>query len=95
MTTMAIKQAIIPHLGFDTNAEEAVNSYVSLFENSTITRIAHHGAEGPGPQGSVMSISFVLNGQPFAALNGGPLFKFNEAISFLIWCDSQTEIDSL
>ena len=69
---MTIKQNIIPHLWFDSNAEEAVNYYLTLFADSKITRIARYGDAGPGPKGSVMSISFVLNGQEFAAINGGP-----------------------
>jgi predicted 3-demethylubiquinone-9 3-methyltransferase (glyoxalase superfamily) len=92
---MAIKHKIIPHLWFDKNAEDAVNFYISLFDDSKITNIARYGDAGPGPKGSVMSISFVLNGQEFAAINGGPVFQFNEAISFLIWCDTQAEIDAL
>jgi len=92
---MAIKHKIIPHLWFDKNAEDAVNFYISLFDDSKITNVARYGDAGPGPKGSVMSISFVLNGQEFAAINGGPVFQFNEAISFLIWCDTQAEIDAL
>ena len=92
---MAIKHTIIPHLWFDTNAEEAVNFYVTLFENSKIGKVARYGDSGPGPKGRVMSIGFTLNGQEFAAINGGPYFQFNEAVSFLIWCDTQDEIDWL
>jgi predicted 3-demethylubiquinone-9 3-methyltransferase (glyoxalase superfamily) len=92
---MTIQQPIIPHLWFDQNAEEAVNFYVSLFANSKITRVARYGDTGPGPKGSVMSIGFILNGQEFAAINGGPQFKHSPAISLLIWCDSQAEIDEL
>ncbi|HKU64380.1 MAG TPA: VOC family protein [Rhizomicrobium sp.] len=92
---MTINQKIIPHLWFDRNAEEAVNYYVSLFANSKITAIARYGDAGPGPKGSVMSIGFVLNGQEFAAINGGPQYQHSAAMSLLIWCDSQAEIDEL
>jgi predicted 3-demethylubiquinone-9 3-methyltransferase (glyoxalase superfamily) len=92
---MLIKHKIIPHLWFDDNAEAAVNFYVSLFDNSKIGKVARYGDAGPGPKGSVMSIGFALNGQEFAAVNGGPTFKFSEAVSFLIWCDTQDEIDAL
>ena len=92
---MTIKHPIIPHLWFDNNAEEAVNYYVSLFADSKITKVARYGDAGPGPKGSVMSISFVLNGQEFAAINGGPQFQHSAAMSLLIWCDSQAEIDEL
>jgi predicted 3-demethylubiquinone-9 3-methyltransferase (glyoxalase superfamily) len=92
---MTIQQNIIPHLWFDNNAEEAVNYYITLFANSKITRVARYGDAGPGPKGSVMSISFVLNGQEFAAINGGPQFQHSAAMSLLVWCDSQAEIDEL
>ena len=92
---MASLHKITPHLWFDGNAEEAVNFYVSIFEFSRILNMSRYGDAGPGPKGSVMAISFELQGQPFAAVNGGPMFKFNEAISFLIWCDNQKEIDRL
>ena len=92
---MTINQKIITHIWFDSNAEEAVNYYVGLFSNSKITNIARYGDAGPGPKGTVMSIGFVLNGQEFAAINGGPQFKHSAAMSMLIWCDSQVEIDEL
>ena len=92
---MTINQKIIPHLWFNNNAEEAVNHYVSLFANSKITNIARYGDAGPGPKGSVMSIGFILNGQEFAAINGGPQFQHSAAMSLLIWCDTQAEIDEL
>lgn len=92
---MTINQKIIPHLWFNNNAEEAVNYYVSLFAHSRITNIARYGDSGPGPKGSVMSIGFILNGQEFAAINGGPQFQHSAAMSLLIWCDSQAEIDEL
>ena len=86
-------QKITPFLWFDHQAEEAANFYVSLFHNSKILGISRYGPEGPGADGSVMTVSFELNGQEFVALNGGPLFKFTEAVSFAINCDSQEEID--
>jgi predicted 3-demethylubiquinone-9 3-methyltransferase (glyoxalase superfamily) len=92
---MRISHKIIPHLWFDDNAEEAVNFYLSIFDNSKITGLARYGDAGPGPKGKVMSIGFELNGQEFAAVNGGPMFKLSEAVSFLIWCDTQDEIDAL
>jgi predicted 3-demethylubiquinone-9 3-methyltransferase (glyoxalase superfamily) len=92
---MASLHKITPHLWFDANAEEAAKFYVSIFENSRILSLSRYGDAGPGPKGSVMAVGFELQGQPFAAINGGPPFKFSEAISFLIWCDSQKEIDRL
>ncbi|MGA2192759.1 MAG: VOC family protein [Nitrospirota bacterium] len=88
-------QKIIPFLWFDDNAEEAVNFYVSIFKDSKIVSVARYGEAGPGPEGTVMTIAFELNGQEFIALNGGPLFKFNEAISFVVNCETQEEIDGL
>jgi predicted 3-demethylubiquinone-9 3-methyltransferase (glyoxalase superfamily) len=84
---------ITPFLWFDTQAEEAAKFYVSIFKNSKIGNIARYGKAGPGPEGSVMTVAFELEGQPFIALNGGPQFKFNEAISFSIACKTQTEVD--
>jgi predicted 3-demethylubiquinone-9 3-methyltransferase (glyoxalase superfamily) len=92
---MTIHQKIITHLWFNNNAEEAVNYYVSLFANSKITKIARYGDAGPGPKGSVMSVGFVLGGQEFSAINGGPQFQHSAAMSLLVWCDSQAEIDEL
>jgi len=86
-------QKITTFLWFDNNAEEAVNFYVSVFKNSKILQTTHYGELGPGPKGSVMTISFELEGQEFAALNGGPQFKFTEAISLVVHCDTQDEID--
>lgn len=86
-------QKINPFLWFDTQAEEAANFYTSIFKNSKISRISRHGEGGPGPKGSVMVVSFELNGQEFVALNGGPMFKFTEAISFVVNCDTQEEVD--
>ena len=88
-------QKITPFLWFDNNAEEAVNFYTSIFKNSKILNVSRYGDAGPGPKGSVMSATFQLAGQEFMALNGGPLFKFTEAISLFIKCDTQAEIDEL
>jgi predicted 3-demethylubiquinone-9 3-methyltransferase (glyoxalase superfamily) len=90
-----IKQKITPFLWFDDKAEEAVNLYTSLFKNSEIGSITRYGAEGPGPEGTVMTMTFRLDGQEFMALNGGPEFKFTEAISFLVNCETQEEVDGL
>ncbi len=86
-------QKITPFLWFDGNAEEAANFYISVFKKSKITRVSRYSESGPGPQGSVMTIAFELNGQEFVALNGGPEFKFNEAISFVVNCENQEEVD--
>jgi predicted 3-demethylubiquinone-9 3-methyltransferase (glyoxalase superfamily) len=88
-------QKIIPCLWFDGNAEEAINYYVSIFRNSKIAAINRYGESGPGPAGSVLMVSFELDGQKFTALNGGPQFKFTEAISFYVNCETQEEIDEL
>jgi len=90
---------ITPFLWFDNQAEEAMNFYVSIFsegpggKNSKIGSVARYGDAGPGPKGSVMTASFQLDGQEFIALNGGPIFKFTEAISFVVNCENQEEID--
>jgi predicted 3-demethylubiquinone-9 3-methyltransferase (glyoxalase superfamily) len=84
---------ITPCLWFDTEGEEAAAFYVSLFKNSRITDVARYGESGPRPAGTVMVVSFELDGQPFTALNGGPEFTFDEAISFQIDCSSQDEVD--
>jgi len=86
-------QKITPFLWFDNNAEEAVNFYCSIFSDSKITSLTRYGDSGPGLKGQVMTISFELNGQQFSAINGGPHFKFTEAISFVVWCETQEEID--
>ena len=86
-------QKIHPFLWFDTQAEEAMNFYVSVFKNSKAGEIIRYGEAGPGPKGAVMTASFELDGQPFTALNGGPHFKFTEAISFSIDCHDQAEVD--
>jgi predicted 3-demethylubiquinone-9 3-methyltransferase (glyoxalase superfamily) len=88
-------QKITPFLWYDNNAEEAVNHYTSIFKNSKITNIARYGDAGPGPKGSVMTIEFQLEGRDFIALNGGPMFKFTEAISLSVDCKSQQEVDEL
>jgi len=84
---------IYPFLWFDSQAEEAANLYCSIFPNSKVGRIARYGKGGLGPEGSVMTVSFSLDGQEFTALNAGPRFKFTEAVSFVISCKDQNEID--
>lgn len=90
-------QKITPFLWFDDQAEEAANFYTSIFENSRITNIARYGeagAEASGrPKGTVMTVAFELDGQEFVALNGGPHFKFTEAVSFVVNCETQQEVD--
>lgn len=86
-------QKITPFLWFDNQAEEAMNFYVSIFPNSKVLQVTHYGDTGPGPKGTVMTAKFQLDGQEFVALNGGPHFKFTEAISFVVNCDTQEEID--
>jgi predicted 3-demethylubiquinone-9 3-methyltransferase (glyoxalase superfamily) len=90
-------QKITPCLWFDNNAEEAANFYTSIFKNSKIGNISRYGEAGyeihGKPAGTVLTIEFELNGQAFTALNGGPMFKFNEAISFQVGCESQEEVD--
>lgn len=88
-------QKIAPFLWFDGNAEEAMNFYVSIFENSKVSSVRRWGDGAPGPKGSVMSTSFQLAGQQFFALNGGPQFKFSPAISFFVDCQTQEEVDHL
>jgi predicted 3-demethylubiquinone-9 3-methyltransferase (glyoxalase superfamily) len=94
---MATIQKITPNFWFDKQAEEAVNFYLGIFKNSRILKKSHYGKEGfeihHMPEGTVMTMEFELEGQRFLALNGGPLFKFNESISFLINCENQEEID--
>jgi predicted 3-demethylubiquinone-9 3-methyltransferase (glyoxalase superfamily) len=84
---------ISPFLWFDTQAEEAVKFYISIFNNSRVVNITRYGDAGPGPKGSVMTVVFELDGQQFTALNGGPQFKFTEAISFSVPCKTQEEVD--
>jgi predicted 3-demethylubiquinone-9 3-methyltransferase (glyoxalase superfamily) len=88
-------QTIVTFLWFDTAAEEAARFYVSLFPNSKLGAIARYGEAGPRPAGSVMTVAFELNGLPFVALNGGPAFRFTEAVSLQVPCDDQAEIDRL
>lgn len=86
-------QKITPFLWFDNNAEEAMNFYTSIFKNSKVGNVVRYGEAGPGPAGSVLTASFEINGMEFTALNGGPRFKFTEAISFQVPCESQEEVD--
>lgn len=90
-TGKSYKQKITPFLWLDTQAEEAANFYVSIFKNSKIGKVSRYGDAGPGPKGSVIVISFQLEGQEFTALNGGPQFKLTPAISFMVNCDTQEE----
>ena len=87
-------QKITPWLWFDTEAEEAARFYVSVFPNSKIGEITRYGATGPRPEGMIMTVTFELDGQKFGALNGGPDFTFNEAISFQVSCETQEEVDA-
>ena len=86
-------QKITPFLWFDHQAEEAAGFYTSIFPNSKIVRVVRYGKAGPGPPGSAMTVEFQLEGQTFVALNGGPIFKFTEAISFVVNCRTQDEVD--
>jgi predicted 3-demethylubiquinone-9 3-methyltransferase (glyoxalase superfamily) len=86
-------QKITPFLWFDSQAEDAMNFYVSIFKNSRINRVARYGEAGPGTPGTVMSAEFTLDGVDFFALNGGPVFKFSPATSFFIHCETQEEVD--
>ena len=88
-------QKITPFLWFDGKAEEAMNFYISIFKNSKILSVTRYGEAGPGPKGTVMTAKFALNGQEFVALNGGPQFTFTEAISFVVNCETQQEVDEL
>jgi predicted 3-demethylubiquinone-9 3-methyltransferase (glyoxalase superfamily) len=86
-------ELVMPFLWFDSAAEEAANLYVSIFPESRIVKVVRYGAAGPGPPGSVMTVEFVLDGRAFVALNGGPHFQFTEAISFVVKCKTQEEVD--
>ncbi|HKG45028.1 MAG TPA: VOC family protein [Gaiellaceae bacterium] len=86
-------EGITPCLWFDTEGEAAAEFYTSVFPNSNIREISRYGSAGPRPEGSVMTVSFELDGTPFVALNGGPDFTFNEAISFQVSCEGQDEVD--
>jgi len=88
-------QKITPYLWFDNNAEDAINFYISIFKNSKITSVSRYGEGMPMPAGTVMTATFQLEGQEFMALNAGPQFKFTEAISFLVDCKTQAEVDEL
>ena len=88
-------QKITPCLWFDSQAEDAMKFYTSIFKNSKIGRVTRYGDAGPGPKGTAMSATFELEGQEFMALNGGPQFKFSPAISFFVNCKTQEEVDEL
>ncbi len=88
-------QQIVPSLWFDDQAEEAANFYCSIFEDSRIVNVTRYGSAGPRPEGMVMTVDFQLRGQDFNAINGGPEFKFTEATSLLVNCQSQEEVDEL
>lgn len=88
-----MESRIVPNLWFDTEAEEAAEFYVSVFDNSRITGVARYPESGPRETGMVMTVAFELNGNPFVAINGGPDFDFNEAVSFEIRCSDQAELD--
>ena len=90
---MSGTQKITTFLWFDNNAEEAINLYTSIFKNSKILSVTRNGDGGPGPKGTVLVAAFELDGQQFAALNGGPAFKFTEAISLVVNCETQEEVD--
>ena len=94
---MPVSQKISPCLWFDDQAEEAAKFYTSIFKNSKIVEVSRYSEAGHEvhgrPAGSVMTVAFELDGQAFTALNGGPIFKFNEAISFQVFCESQAEVD--
>lgn len=87
------EQKITTFLWYDNQAEEAANFYTSVFKNSRVVGTVRYGDAGPGPKGSVMTVEFELDGQKFVGLNGGPIFKFTEAISLAVTCDSQEEVD--
>jgi predicted 3-demethylubiquinone-9 3-methyltransferase (glyoxalase superfamily) len=87
-------RGITPCLWFDTEGEEAAAFYTSIFPGSRITDVARYGSAGPRPEGTVMTVSFELDGLKFVALNGGPQFSFSEAVSFQVLCESQDEVDS-
>jgi len=84
---------IAPFLWFDNHAEEAMNFYISIFKNSKVLNVSHYGEGSPGQAGSVMTVSFELDGQEFLALNGGPVFSFSPATSFFVTCGTQEEVD--
>jgi predicted 3-demethylubiquinone-9 3-methyltransferase (glyoxalase superfamily) len=88
-----IRQKITPNLWFDTQAEDAARFYVSVFKDSQITSVSRYGSDGPGPAGSAMVVAFELDGLRFTALNGGPAFTISEAVSFIVNCETQEEVD--
>ena len=88
-----MKDKLVTCLWFDTQGEDAANFYTALFPNSKLGEIKRYGSAGPRPEGTVMTVGFELMGQEFVALNGGPEFTFNEAVSFQVLCDSQEEVD--
>lgn len=92
---MPTRQKITTFLWFDAQAEEAANHYISIFKDSKILDVVRYGKVGPGPEGAVMIVTFQLEGQKFVALNGGPHFKFTEAISLVVDCDTQAEVDEM
>ncbi len=93
MSALAHSSRITPFLWFDSNAEEAADFYISIFPNSRRTGELRNTGDAPDPKGGVLTVSFELDGLQFTALNGGPAFRFNEAVSFVIRCDKQEEID--
>src|SRR4051812_25918954 len=93
MAAVKSSQKIKPCLWFDNNAEEAVKFYTSVFKKSKIKTISHYGKGAPIPEGTVLTVAFELEGQEFLALNGGPIYKFTEAISYMVYCKTQKEID--
>ncbi len=88
-------QTITPFLTFSDQAEEAVNFYVSIFKNSKVVSVSRYGEGGPGPKGSAMSVSFLLDGREYFALNGGPHFTFTDGFSLFVSCETQAEVDEL
>jgi predicted 3-demethylubiquinone-9 3-methyltransferase (glyoxalase superfamily) len=90
---IAMRHKIIPNLWFDTEAQEAADFYISVFENSRIVNVTHYTEAGPRPAGTVMTVEFELDGQRFVGINGGPEFTFDEAVSFQIECETQDEVD--
>ena len=93
MSALQNSPRITPFLWFDSNAEEAVDFYLTVFKNSRRLEELRNPGDAPGPKGSIITIAFELDGQKFTALNGGPMFKFTEAISLVVRCDNQQEID--
>jgi len=92
---MSAKQKIVTFLWFDSNAEEAANHYMSIFKNSKLVDVSRYPDAGPGQKGKVMTVTFELEGQRYIALNGGPQYKFTEAVSLFVHCETQDEVDIL